>query len=81
MFGWLMLFLFFIMCLTYIVYNWCKDEKFCGFLEEIPFIGDFLFKHDFIFFVAAFWTTALTLVGTIWAFIQFYISIIILLEA
>lgn len=73
-FEWLMLFLFFVMCLSYIIYNWCEDE-FCGFLGEIPFIGDFLNEHDFAFFVAAFWTTALTSVGAIWAFIKLIISI------
>jgi hypothetical protein len=69
MFGWLMLFLFFIMIISYIIYNWFKDS-YCSFLYEIPFIGDFLFTHDIIFFIVSFWITVMPIIGAGWSFIK-----------
>lgn len=80
MFGWIMLFLFFIMILSFIIYDWVNSDKYCDFLTEVPLIGDFLWEHDFAFFAAAFWTTALPIVGLIWAFIRMIFSIIELFD-
>lgn len=75
MFGWIMLVLLFIMILSFIIYDWVNSDTYCSFLIEVPLIGDFLCEHDFAFFAAAFWFTALPSVGLIWAFIHMISSI------
>lgn len=74
--GYLFLFLICVAFIAYFIYDYDKNIKYFGFLLERNKIGDFLEKHDFIYFMTCFFGTAIPVVGAIYFFIKLFIFLI-----
>jgi len=74
--GYLFLFLICVAFIAYFIYDYDQNIKYFGFLLERNKIGDFLKKHDFIYFMTCFFGTAIPVVGAIYFFIKLFIFLI-----
>lgn len=74
--GYLFLFLLCIALIAYFIYDYDQNNKYFGFLLERNKIGDFLEKHDFIYFMTCFFGTVIPVVGAIYFFIKLFIFLI-----
>lgn len=75
--GYLFLFLICVALIAYFIYDWDKNSDYFSFLLERNKIGDFLEKHEFIYFMTCFFGTAIPAVGTIYFFIKLIIFLMI----
>lgn len=73
--SYLFLFLLCISLVAYFTYDYDKHNNYFSFLLERNKIGDFLEKHEFIYFMTCFFSTAIPVVGAIY----FLIKMIVLL--
>lgn len=74
--GYLFLFLICIALITYFIYDYDKHNNYFSFLLDRNKIGDFLEKHEFIYFMTCFFGTAIPVVGAIYSFIKLFIFLI-----
>lgn len=72
--GYLFLLLFCVALVAYFIYDCCKNNDYFSFLLERNKIGNFLEKHEFIYFMTCFFGTAIPVIGAIYFFIKFIIS-------
>ena len=68
--GYLFLFLLCIAFIAYFIYDYDKHDNYFSFLLERNKIGDFLEKHEFIYFMTCFFNTAIPVVGAIYFLIK-----------
>lgn len=68
--GYLFLFLLCVALIAYFIYDYDQNSEYFSFLLERDKIGDFLVKHDFIYFMICFFGTATTAVGAIYFFVK-----------
>lgn len=73
--SYLFLFLLCIALIAYFIYDYIQHYDYFNFLLKINKIGDFLVKHDFIYFMICFFGTVIPAIGAIYFFMKFIIDI------
>ncbi len=68
--GYLFLFLLCVALIAYFVYDYGQNSDYFSFLLYRGKIGDFLEKHEFIYFMTCFFGTAAPAVGAIYFFVK-----------
>ena len=73
--GYLFLFLLCIALIAYFIYDYYQHYDYFNFLLKINKIGQFLKKHEFVYFMLCFFSTTMTAIGAIYFFMKFIIDI------
>lgn len=73
--GYLFLFLLCIALIAYFIYDCVQHYDYFNFLLKRNKIGQFLKKHDFIYFMICFFGTVIPAIGAIYFFIKFIINV------
>lgn len=78
--GYLFLFLLCIALIAYFIYDYIQHDDYFNFLLKRNKIGQFLKKHEFVYFMLCFFSTVMVAVGALYFFTKFIINIYVLIE-
>ena len=73
----LFLFLICVAFIAYFIYDHDKNDTYLSFLLKKDKIGDFLIRHEFIYFMVCFFSTATLAIGAIYFLIKLLENLIL----